>query len=65
MRTDVSLAERAEQRVYERVQQRIGVRMADKSFAMRYFHAAQDQLAPAAKAVRVKAMSDAVILCHK
>jgi hypothetical protein len=46
------------------MQQYVGIRMAHQPFGMGNQHAAQNKLAPAAKAVGVKAMTDAKFLRH-
>jgi hypothetical protein len=65
MLADVSLTQGAEQRIDERVQQYVGVRMADKLLAMGNCHAAQDELSPAAQAVGVEAVADTKLPCHR
>src|SRR5262249_16608044 len=65
MKADVAFAERAEKRVDERVQEHVGVGMSGESGAVRNFDAAQHELAPALKPVRVEAVADAKIGWHK
>src|SRR5215470_11334631 len=59
METDVALAERSENRVDQRVEQHIGVGMAGEPRAVRNLDAAENELTPALKAMRVEAVTDA------
>ncbi len=59
MPADVAQAGRAEQRVGDGVQQRIGVGMAEQAARVRNLHAAQDQLAALHQRVHVVALADA------
>ncbi|MCY1302881.1 hypothetical protein D9M70_525640 [compost metagenome] len=64
MAADVAQRGRAEQRVSHRVQQRVGIGMAQQAAVMRDFHAAKDQLAAGHQRVDVIALAHADIERH-
>ena len=58
---DVAEPGRAEQRIGDRMQQHVGIRMAEQAGAVRHLDAAQDQLAARHQLVNVPALADADI----
>ena len=58
--SDVPLAQRTEHGIGNRVQERIGVRMAVETFAVRNFNAAQNEFSALDKPMDVVADADAV-----
>ena len=59
MRSDVARAQRAENRVADRVQQRIGVGIAREPPLVGNRHAAQHEAAPRDECVDIEAIADA------
>jgi hypothetical protein len=61
---NIAFSHSAEDRIDQRVQDRVRIRMAGKPFVMGNLDTAQYKLSPAAKPMRVKTMPDANFLCH-
>ena len=64
MSADVALADRAQKRVHDRMEQNIGVRMAGQTGVMRNFDSAEDEFPATAKPVHVEAVADSIIVWH-
>src|SRR5574340_332899 len=62
MPADVAQRRRAEQRVADRVQQHVGIGMAEQAPVIRNVHAADDQLAPLYQLVNVETLSDSHVI---
>jgi hypothetical protein len=58
MRANVAHAGSAKQRVGDRVQQSIGIRMAQQAFAVRHMHAAQHERSALYQGMDVPAFTD-------
>src|ERR1700751_2684816 len=64
MGSNITLANRPEKRVDERVQQNIRIRMAPKPCLVRNFYSAQNQFSAAVQPVHVEAVPNAKFLRH-